>query len=431
MSTTNWIGNAPAVAQVANATFTTYDVATTRTITIGTGGLAAAISAADSGSTLTAALAALATLLNAGLVGGAAHPYFTTITWTSNATQIIATAKTAGVPFTFLASVSGGTGTVSNTYAVATASSGPNDVSTAANWDNGVPVNSSIINLSNSSSNLCWNLQALAALTGTTINSYQTFTGRVGLDYTNFATNSDGTIVSTPARAEYRQTNFQLGSSASSTVAWTHGDSLGIGSPAGSSRFCFDTGNSVLTATIINSASSSADTGRPAIRWIGVNASNVLNIRSASGGFGVCAEKPGDVATLATLNCTDTTGQTKIVTGYGMTCTTVNLSGGTHIIKNSSATITTFSVSGGNVRTEGTSAITTMNVNGGAVTANQTGTITTLNCNAGSTSFLGSSNARTVTTLNMKPGSGATCSYDQSVLTVTNALTGKMTITGN
>lgn len=66
---------------------------------------------------------------------------FTRITWTSSGTdKIVATAHSnwSGVPFVIAGSETSTSGTFS--YASTTANSGPNDLGTAANWSNGVPV---------------------------------------------------------------------------------------------------------------------------------------------------------------------------------------------------------------------------------------------------------------------------------------------------
>ena len=104
----------------ASATFATYNIDTTRVITIG----AVSVSSVDAGGTLAAALATLAVALNAST-----DPKFDQFTWTSNATQIIGTLtnpvpQPGGltppqfVPPTFYGSVSAGTGTCSVPYAV-------------------------------------------------------------------------------------------------------------------------------------------------------------------------------------------------------------------------------------------------------------------------------------------------------------------------
>jgi hypothetical protein len=113
-------------AQTAHATFGVYDATTKRTITIavpkrGDGTTSVSVSANDSGGTLTAALAALAVLLNAST-----DPAFSAITWSSTATQIVATNKVNGLPMVFAATVAGGTGTLVADYTVDTSSAGPN-----------------------------------------------------------------------------------------------------------------------------------------------------------------------------------------------------------------------------------------------------------------------------------------------------------------
>lgn len=422
MATLFFSGSAPAVAQVATATFATYDATTTRTITIG----GVPISRLDSGGDLTTALGLFATLLNGALVSGVAHPYFSTITWSSDATHIIGTASTAGVPFVFSGSVSGGTGTVSNAYTVSTASAGPSDWSTIGNWflstgpSAALPAIGDTIILSNNSVNIAYGLDQ-SAVTGVTLRSEQSYTGRVGLDYTVFATSVDGVTVA--SRPEYRTYELNLGA-----TIWTHGDSGGLGNLTGSKRFLLRTGTQNCQATIVNTASTSDDNGRPAVRWRGVNALSVLNVRAAPGGFGVAAEQATDVATFLTLNCTDATGQARIVTGLGITATNLISSGGTHVFR-WNVKPTTLTVSGGNVRTEGAAGIGTINCNGGVITSNNTGLIDLLNANAGTVSFIGSSNARSVTTINVV--SGASVMYDNSALIITNEIAGKVTVTGN
>ena len=104
---------------VAAATFATYNVDTTRVITIGS----VSVSTVDSGGTLTAALANLAAACTAST-----DVNFSQFTWTSNATQVIGTLNPVTqpggltppqfVPLAFTGSVSAGTGTCSVAYAV-------------------------------------------------------------------------------------------------------------------------------------------------------------------------------------------------------------------------------------------------------------------------------------------------------------------------
>ncbi|HXE43069.1 MAG TPA: hypothetical protein VN516_08595, partial [Candidatus Baltobacteraceae bacterium] len=126
MATQNWLGIATAVSQVTTVTIGTYDATTTYKVTIG----GQTISTLGTGGTNATTATALKNLLAAST-----HPYFAAVTWTVNSAVITGTATTAGVPFVLTTAVSSGTGTISNS--TTTASSGPNDWSTALNWDSG------------------------------------------------------------------------------------------------------------------------------------------------------------------------------------------------------------------------------------------------------------------------------------------------------
>lgn len=402
MATRYWLGGASAVAQVANATFATYDVTTTRTITIGGVG----IGAVDSGGTLTAALTALAVLLNAST-----HPYFAAITWSSNATQIIGTADVAGVPFVFLASVSGGTGTVSNTYTVATASAGPNDWSTAGNWSGQtLPVDGDTIIFKDSSVSVAWGLDQ-SSIQPALLRIDQTYTGRIGLRRDQFARAVDGTNLETSV-VEYRSQYLHI-----LPVLCELGQNFSAQTANGSGRLKLNFGTDPCTCTIFNTAASPTDSGQTAVQILSDDAATAIFVRSAPGGVGI-AIGPGETSTLATVSISDTTSGSKVFCGPGTTLTTWSQKGGTNLIS-PAATVTTVTVEGGTLTIEGTAAITTMNVYGGTVYSNSTGTITTAECNGSSAviDFLQSNQARTVT--NMRVYSG-TVKADGSVMTFTN-----------
>lgn len=398
MATIYWLGTADPVAQVAFATFATYDVATTRKITIG----GVTIQAADSGGTLTTAMTALAVLLNAST-----DPYFSAITWTSNATQIIGTADTAGVPFVFLAAVSGGTGTVSNTYGITTASAGPNDWSTATNWSGAaVPVSTDTAVLRDSAVDVLWGLDQ-SAVTLTALVIEKSYTGKVGLNRVVFqtsATDSDTT------KTEYRTTYLKI-----SATSIKIGENNSQSTPSGSSRIMIDTGSNASTCEIFDTASTPSESGRPSIRLKFNHSTSVLFVRSAPGGVGVALDAPGETSTLATISISDVTSGSKVYTGSGVTLTTWTQSGGVNI-QNLAATLTTLNMVGGALSIEGTHAITTINISGGTLSANSTGTITTLNLTGGTIDFQESNRARTVTTANLTKG---TMKADGSVMTVT------------
>jgi len=412
MATNYWTGQGVAVAQAATATYSTYNFATTRTITINS----VAISLADSGGTLTAALAAFATVLNASL-----HPYFSQIVWTSDATHIIGTARNPGAPFSFTGSDNNATCT--NAYTVTTASAGPNDWTTAANWSLfAIPANGDTIIFKDSAISCSWG--PTAVITPTLLRIDQTYTGLLGLSR-NFSTASDGTATVTTAQ-EYRTqyctispTTISIGLNFSATAA------------NGSGRIKIDTGATLCTITIYNSAAAPADIGQTAMQLKANVNTTAIYVRYAPGGVGIAAG-PGETTTISSVTVSDTSTASQVYCGPGTTITTWTQNGGTNIIS-PAATITMITVNGGTLTVEGSSAITTLNVNGGTCVSNTTGTTTTATVNgAGNPATLDytqSSQARTVTTLNHTKG---TLKIDPSVVTLTNKVTppqNKVTLT--
>lgn len=367
-------GRATAVAKVATATFATYDVATTRTITIG----GVAISAADSGGTLTTAMTALAVLLNAST-----HPYFSTITWTSNATQIIGTADTAGVDFVFAGSVSGGTGTLSNAFSVTTANAGPGDFAKITNYNTGAaPASSDDLYYENLDVNVAWSLDQ-NAVTLTSFNIAKSYTGFIGLPIETFATSADGeTDVSTAV--EYRNTYLKI-SATTLNIGYHYGD----GSPAGSGRIKINLGSVQSTINVYGSGTAE-ETSLKAVRLLGTHASNVLNV--FGGSVGIAADAPGEVSTILTANLQ--IGSLQL--GAGVTLTTYNQVSGTGLVQCGGTTASIFA--GACTLTAGN--WTTINVNGGTVTnSSAAGTVGTLNLRLGATYY--HNGAGTITTANV------------------------------
>lgn len=416
MATRYWRGGAVAVAQVATATFATYDVATTRIITIG----GYAVSAADSGGTLTAALSAFATVLN-----NSTHPYFTAITWSSNATQIIGTADQAGVPFTFAGSVSGGTGTCSNAYTVSTANAGPNVWGSAQNWSAAtVPVSDDVVIFKDSSIPLLWDLdQAAIALDGLYI--HQSYTGKIGLPQNAFTQSADGgTTVST--HWEYRTTHLTLDVTAADGPVEI-GQNLSASAANGSQRIKLSIA-AAANIRVYNTASSSAETGLPAVRLkLGSASSNVYVIK-APGGVGIAAEIPGDTSTVGAVQVSDTSTSSRVYVGSGTTITSFEQNGGDNVLQ-AAATVTLVEVNGGNLQLNGAWTATTLEVNGGKVNALDKVAVTTANLYGGTTDTQQSNEARTWSTVNFYPG--ATLKGDSAKLTITtlNEVGGKYTLT--
>jgi len=419
MATKYFLGTATTVAQVATITFGTYDTSTTRSITIG----GVSVSRADSGGTLTAALTSLASDLNAST-----HPYFSAITWSSSATQITGTADTAGVPFVMTGAVSGGTGTVSDSGAMTTttAAAGPNIWSTASNWSDGaVPTGSDTVIIKDIDTNIVYGLDQ-SSVTLTLLNIHKSYTGKIGLDRTVFATSADGETSSATAKPEYRDTYLKI-----SATTLKIGENYSQSTPNGSQRIKINLGSNASTTEIYGTAQSSSETGLPAVRLLANHASTAVYVRSAPGGVGIAVDAPGETSTVSLVSVSDTTTASRVFTGAGTTLTTWAQNGGNNI-QQAAAGVTTNTINGGSLITEGSYAVTTTTLNGGTLTSNSTGTITTLNLNGGTADFQQSNRARTVTTLNLNStaGHGGTLKADGSVLTITtlNDASGKYTI---
>ena len=402
MATLYWLGRATTTAQVATATFGVYDVATTRSITIGN----VSLSAADSGGTLTTAMTALAVVLNAST-----HPYFSTITWTSNATQIIGTADTAGVQFVFAGSVSGGTGTLVDAFTVSTTNTGPNDWRSVDNWStDAIPANGDTVIFKDNAVNVSWGLaQSAVALADLQIE--KSYTGKIGLRRDQFATSASAETTNS-SYTEYRDTYLQIATSLLSL-----GKNLSPGNPTGSGRIKIDLGSTACTAVIFDTASTASETGLPAVRVKANSATTDFFVRSAPGGLGVAVDLPGETTTIRKISISDVTSASRVFLGTGVTVTTWEQYGGNNILQ-AAATVTTVTVVGGSLLTEGTAATTTMNAKGGTITSNSTGTITTLNMDSGTVDFTQSNQARTVTTVSWTTSRG-TLKADGAVLTVT------------
>ena len=401
MSTVYWLGTADAVSQVSTGSIDSVDATpSNNTFAVTIGG----VSISQVGDTNVATTAAaLVASLNAST-----HPYFAAITWANpSAGNITGTADTAGVPFVAALTETGaGTGAVTD-FSATTASSGPNDWSTAANWSGGaVPVNSDDVILADSSVSVLWGLdQSSVALGSLTIR--QSYTGRVGLPRSSFATSALNTDSS---KTEYRGTYLQIG-----TTALAVGQHFGPGSATGSGRIKLDLGATACTATIFDTASNSTDAPLPAVRLKANSASTDIYVRAAPGGVGVAADVPDETSTIRKMSVVGTPSSIRVQVGAGTTITTYEQQGGNNVLQSAGA-VATVSASGGTLATEGAFAVTTLNARGGTVYPNSTGTVTTMNVDGGTVDLTASNVARTVTTLNRN--SSGVVVYDPDVVTV-------------
>ncbi|MCP5017114.1 MAG: hypothetical protein GY938_17860, partial [Ketobacter sp.] len=253
MATKFWLGIADTVAQVHTASIDSVDgTPADNTFTVTIGGVAiSAVGDTDVATTATALRASL---------NASTHPYFTGITWSGTAGDIIGTSDTAGIPFVAALTETGvGSGAVTD-FAVTTASSGPNDWGAGDNWSDGsIPGNGDTVIFRENSVNVCWGLDQNAV----TINDLfieKSYTGKIGLDRSVLVTSADGeTTVTT--KPEYRDHYLKI-----DYDVLEIGKHVGAGNPTGSGRIKIDNQyTGVSTSTIFGTASVSTETTLAAV----------------------------------------------------------------------------------------------------------------------------------------------------------------------
>jgi len=363
MGRVNWIGGAPAVADVATVTLTAYDATTTYKITRN----GKTVSTVGTGGTTATTATALQALLAASAI-----PEFLEVTWTVNSSTITATSKTAGLPTAalFSSSVSGGAGTI-GTFSVTTTYSGPNDWATAVNWDTGVlPAGGDDVWVENTSQSILYGIDQ-HTLTLNSLTIPYTFSGTIGLPRINVS----------GAYVEDRSTYLKI---SATTV------NIGAGSGAGSGRIKLNTGTNAATVTVYGMGTT-VEPGIESFLYLGAHASNVFNL--ASGSVAI-ASFSGETATVPVI--------------------TVNGGNGTLLRCGAGATLTTVTVNGGKVTVN--SNVTTVTVNGGVYTQ-AAGVWTTMNCWSGTAvTRTASTHATTI----IGPTGQVDCSQAMGTVTFTN-----------
>ena len=415
MATIYWLGGATAVAQVDTASIDTLDATpanTTYTITVGDASVST-----PGNSTVAQTATDLVALANGNTVG--AHMSVITFAVPSGA-NITATADVAGVEFVATLSATGGNGTVTN-FAATTASAGPADVSTLANYSTGaLPTSSDTLILRDTTGNLAYNLDAIGNAAAVVIE--QTYTGRIGLATTEFARDSTGGNTTTVR--EYRE-DYLTGNFAAVTI----GAHTGTGSPTGSTRVKIA---STATAAgsnvhVVNSASSSAEANLPAVRLLGSSANLDVFIDAAPGGVGIASDRPDETATVGDVYVTGS--QAVAIIGAGTTLTTYTQAAGTGAIAGSASTVTTVKTTGGSLDISGDFTITALNVEGGTVTDSHIKTsgnaVTTATVIDGTLDLQASDAARTINSLVHQGGKV----LDNPAVTFTSHTRARATIT--
>jgi len=413
MATLYWRGDATAVAQVHTASIDSVDATPAdNTFTVTIGGVA--ISAVGDTN-----VATTATNLRASL-NASTHIYFSSITWSGSTGDIIGTADTAGVPFVAALTETGvGSGAVTD-FASTTASAGPNDWSTGDNWETvgsgqgTAPVSTDTVIIENSAQEIAYGLDQNAIALGF-LRIDQSYTGKVGLNRTVFATSVDGATTDSTA-LEYREHYLKIGSEFVDL-----GQQFGPGTATGSTRIKINNVDAAASTTTIHNTATTGDGIYPAVRLLNTNSSSTLLIRKAPGGVGVAIDEPGETTTFSAITVSDETSAARLFTGDGLTLTTYTQNGGSNSLRSVvDGTITTITVNGGTLLTNGDFTVTTLNVNDGTVNANHEriggNAVTTANLNAGTANVRGSSTARTWATVNL----GVDCQFSgDSNLTVT------------
>ena len=384
-----WEGGADPVAQVSTGTVASIDGGdNVFIVTIG----GVAISTVSTTNVATTATN-LRTALNAST-----HPYFSTITWSGSAGSIIGTADTAGVPFTAVMSETGsGSGSVGAFSAGG--GSGPNDWSSAANWSGkAVPGAGDNVYITGGPS-ICWGLATSNTKASTTIG--QTYTGKIGLDTRNFATNADASSVSTAA-PEYRQAYLKP-----QTTLLKIGEHVGPGKATGSTRLMIDTSSIATTTTIYNTAKTASETTMAPLRMIAASAASDTEVR-------------GGIVGIGTDQWTESPQIDNLLVSGGQVyarCAIdeAKVSGGT-VVLHLLGTLTVLEVSDGTATTEGTSGVTTLRIEGGTVFANSSGGIGTANMQGGTLDMSQAKVARTITALKLLEA--CTVVADDDVVTI-------------
>jgi len=426
MATKYWLGTADAVAKVMTATPANPNTGDIYYLKVG--GVTIASFTVAGTETVAAVTAGLTSAWDAST-----HIYATQITASDQTTHVELTSAVAGLDFVVTSDVyDGGGGTAPTlTMATTTANAGPNDWGTAANWSTGaVPVDDDDVIIDDSDVNICWGLDQ-SAVTLDSLRITQRYTGRIGLDYTALATTADGETTNS-SKAEYRDCYLQIGVDGSDGNV-DIGEHAGPGDPTGSGRILIDLGSTAAQVVVHNTAATSADTGRPAVRLKANSSTTDLHVRYAPGGVGVATELPGETSTIGDVNVSEDGAVSQVFTGAGVTLTNWYQTGGTNVMQ-AAATVTLVKCHGGSMRIEGKYQITTLEAaNGGIVYDhhhNSTSAVATMNIkNGGTVDGSGASYSRTWGSVNLERG--ATLIGNEDTLSIANLYEpdGKYTIT--
>jgi len=237
--------------------------------------------------------------------------------------------------------------------------SSPQDVRCAANWSGGtLPTGGDTIIFADSDVDIAWGLDEFATTIFAGVEKSATFTGRIGLDYLNFAKTPDARQVYANT-SEYRQNYFQCQCNGSVRI----GTRQGVGN-ADSARVMFDFNGSSPEVYVNGTAARSCDVGRPAVR-IMPDAFNIF-IQDCPGGVGLGDEVPDESGTITKLTFLPTGRNSWIVTGSNTKIVTYVHREGRALIKETTD-MTSATVDGGICEFRGDGDIDDLYTNGGDI----------------------------------------------------------------
>ena len=352
MSSISWKGGAAAVAQVQTYAFAgTWEATDVVRCVIGN----KTVSFVGGSTTITTAIDTIVTAWLA--LDASVYPEFAEITPSRSSTTLTLTAVTAGKPFTCTitpletgggaadAQTIEGAGTAT-TGTAATASSGPEDVSTAANWSAGaIPVNTDTVTVDLEGARLKYGLdQNGITLTALNITAKDV---EIGLPVTN---------ADAAEYPEYRATSWKI----SATTVYTN-------TKSGRLKLNFGTAQTAYTQ---DASGTGRETNIPPVLLQGTHASNVWNFFGGQAGLAFFA---GDTFTATTLRLDD--GAT-VFAGSACAIATANNFGGTLTMRCAASTALNHPGTGRAItRVEGSGAVAQVTLQGGQLFYNTTGTL--------------------------------------------------------
>lgn len=421
MGVVRWIGLAAAVAQVDTFTPANVEIGDIFTLTVtGIDGSSLAVNF-----TATATTVANVTAGITAAWAAADNALTNDITAADGTTEMTLTANNAGDAFTVASTAVNGGATDDQTFtrAATTASGGPKHWDDTGNWDGGALPGASAgdeVFVEDFLTDILYGLdQSGIANTLTSLNIPATFTGKLG---PNGATGFAGDYLQIKASA----VNI--------------GQHFAIGNPVGSGRIKIDLGATASEVNIFKTGSA-ADSTKPSVRIKAASGSTNVTLFKGSAGIAFESGETSTVGTVGVRWITTRSTDSDMFIGDGVTitaldqtggectlrsaCTTVTNTGGTLLTAGTGA-IVTLNSNGGNTTTFGSGTVTTLNVTAGTMTSSSTGDITTANLSGGITDFTRSTDARTVTNMNLEVG--GTLKYDPTDVTLTNGVVSASTV---